>query len=892
MDKSIKRRSQVPVRKDDIRVLPNRNNEPAIKRTFSPAQSVGSGDESDLCYQRLQAWLHMVENYQEFFKSMVAAELDLATVYARVGDILQVPLYEHILLMPADGSNGEGVQSVTRRLKAYQQRMVEGHSAIGNELKASILGGLADIRDEIQGMANSYAASLRSVYAELQACKKNVKKRAQLLQVAIDAADGISSFTKEVVKDPFIISLEVEALLRKRAEIESKLQGLVSTQLSRIKECEPKLVERITSTVGRYMSLLNDSHRQLRHSTKKDARAIERVDGGAEWAHFSTMFHGKLGESQSSTVQPTADEMSYPGKNSEWVRVLRQGVVALKEHGPLFRSTWQSKYGVLTSRGYFHVFRSQGDVAKGAPETSVFLPQARIAMVRAGTLQISTGNKFNRCRITIQDGASSLDNWRLLMESVCFRNAGIPDADIGCGLATPPDSGSSSDESPTRCLGRSRDQPASANLAAHEKRRRSAATIQSPPRQPRSLHATPVSRARPFSVNLSMLTSNSRHMSAINQQMLTTPTHNIYMHPLEGTPQAAADTPVGSLPFVPATHLSPIMNVSELSFEVYSPMFSDAHYEGSSPRAVLQSSPNMVSYKDSSDGTFEQGNEQVGTMNSTGSSSSGAPHQPASLFERNLSQDTESVPIASLPKIQSKKALKLADDPCRDDADTDSCGPATANNIWSTRQMRFGPTALSGCSGASPESGHAGGGSALKQQSSFVGDHRHQYSSSTGYVPRGYSYADADIWHSDVLSIPDPAMRASGEPRQRPRSMIYQLSSCHSDAILDPDNPYLGDLLTKGSGTRSARVASRASTSSTGQQTPLWRNSAKLSNSLLAQPSQVHQRVSSHAGTVVSSSPPLPSSRLSVGPCHSTPAQSRDLIPECADECDIPAPDH
>ncbi|KAJ2527014.1 hypothetical protein EV175_007590, partial [Coemansia sp. RSA 1933] len=89
-NRPLKRRSLASaVRKSDIRVLAMDQTEHAAQNAFVPAQSTGSGDAGDLCYQRLKTWLHVVGDYLEYFQSMAAAELDLATVYARIGDILK-----------------------------------------------------------------------------------------------------------------------------------------------------------------------------------------------------------------------------------------------------------------------------------------------------------------------------------------------------------------------------------------------------------------------------------------------------------------------------------------------------------------------------------------------------------------------------------------------------------------------------------------------------------------------------------------------------------------------------------------------------------------------------------------------------------------------------------
>ncbi|KAJ2890358.1 hypothetical protein GGI21_006193, partial [Coemansia aciculifera] len=353
---------------------------------------------------------------------------------------------------------------------------------------------------------------------------------------------------------------------------------------------------------------------------------------------------------------------------SEWVQVLRQGVVALREQSQLFRSTWQSKYGVVTTRGYFHVFRSQGDVVRGVPETSVFLPRARLSMVSAGTLQISAGGRFSRSRIVIQDGAASLANWRLLMESACFRRA------CPSGLASPPDSGAE-------------EELAEHSPAKPSRRRSMAPNVACSP-------ATPTPTARPFSADASML-AQTPALARLSQatSAVYTPTKNIY-------------------------------------FEAYSP-FSESPSEA------------------------------------PGSSSS--------------SQDSESAPLSSLPRIGSRHAL-----PARHCYD---CTRVTSS-ADDVQQRR----------------------------------------------------ASLDIWHSDVLSMPDPA-------RPRPRSMIYEPSS-YAHVVLDPANPYLGDFLAR----HSAHPHSPA---------PL------MLQGRLGHPRVVSQPT--HASTP---------EHMSVGPCASTPRSSHASIPE------------
>ncbi|KAJ2738865.1 hypothetical protein GGI20_006205, partial [Coemansia sp. BCRC 34301] len=452
------------------------------------------------------------------------------------------------------------------------------------------------LHGEVSEIKDFYSLAIQPMYRELAQCKSSIGRRSQLLVVAIKAADDASSADKEVVKDPFIINLEVEALLRKRAEIENELYRLAREQQTRIKEFEPQFVERLAGIASGFMGVVSEQHKQLRLCAKRDVRAIGKVDGACEWKHFSNTFADVLAAPQGADGQAQALGYAYAGKDSVWVQALRQGVVALREQSQLFRSTWQSKYGVVTTRGYFHVFRSQGDVVRGVPETSVFLPHARIAMVRAGTLQISSGSKFSRSRIVIQDGIASLDNWRLLMESACFRSRSPP----GVGLATPPDSGA--EDSPSQFK---------------TTRRRSLA-----PHHACSPSTPTMARGRPFSADASMLTqTQTPHALARLSQAnaaIYTPTKNIYMQPLDTTP----------LRYAPVTHLSPIMNTRQLaSFEAYSPGFSD------SPSEPFDHHPHS----------------SLGS-----SSSSGAPHQPESLFQPGASQDSESAPLSSLPRMHPR----------------------------------------------------------------------------------------------------------------------------------------------------------------------------------------------------------------------------------------------
>ncbi|KAJ2705795.1 hypothetical protein FB645_002176 [Coemansia sp. IMI 203386] len=746
---ALKRRSQHSqqhVRKSDIRMLDSRSSTSSRRASsfdaFQAAQSTGSGDQHDICYQRLTGWLNIVQNYQEYFKSMAAAELDLATVYARIGDILKVPLREGALFLPPDSVSG-GVQAMTWRLKEFQQLMVENHCAISQAVRENAMAELGSLHEEVDVLMKTYVDAVTPMFNELQQCRSSIKQRAQVLATAI--ADPNSA------KDPFIISLEVEALLRKRAELERRLGTQTAAQASVLAGAEPRLVKRIAAVVDAYVGVVSDRHRRLRVSAKRDSKMLKRVDGSGEWAAFADQHKAALsvfGQDKS----PTQD---YPGRGSESISVLRQGVVALREAGPLFRSTWQSKYGVLTTRGFFHVFRSQGDVVKGAPETSVYLPRARI-VVSANTLQLSAGSKFSRCRIIIQDAPQSLDNWRLLMESTCNRSlaATATATASASGLATPPDS--SADEL----------SPCSSPLNVRALARRSAISKASKRQSLAAEHPmleTPTRRGRPFSANVSMLEQPSlrgfqftpTHAAQLTPANQPSP-FNIYMRPLDSTPLQM----VRPISYCSAAHPYVAVDVhanggvsDDANYEPYSPGFS-SH----SPLPDSQGSS---------------------------SSSSGQMAAAESLLSRSVSQDTESGPLSGLPK------------------------PASIAG----HAMRFEPLAA-------------------------------------GFRQRRADF-NADIWHSDVLRIPDPA----AQTKQRPRSL---LDDAPSAGLLDPTNPYLGDFLAR----RNVR-GTRSSTASSALQTTLWRTSS-----------------SAYSQSSAPTAPSPPPMRMAVGPCKPSPYSSHESIPE------------
>ncbi|KAJ2718929.1 hypothetical protein H4R23_004936 [Coemansia sp. Cherry 401B] len=703
---------------------------------------------------------------------MAAAERDLATVYARVGDILRVPADEGALLLPAAA---DGMQGVGRRLKALQQQMVEAHCAISDALKHGALDRLEELHRDVVGLRTAYSAAVQPLHSQLKHSADVIAKRTQLLNAAITAAKN--GRNREVAKDPFILNLEVAALLRKHAETESQLRATCVAQQAQMRDFEPQLVERLGAVVSDFMDETSARQKQLRLAAKRDVRAIACMDHASEWSNFSHEYAHVL-QAPLGGVGLAAPDTEYAAKHSDWVRVLRQGVVALKEHGPLFRSTWQSKYGVLTTRGYFHVFRSQGDVVRGAPETSIFLPRARIASTGSGTLQISCGSRFSRSRIVIQDGTASLDNWRLLMEAA--GHGAEPPAEAG--LATPE---SSADELPQE----------RADVRRSGARRRSELST-----------ATPT-RGRPFSADVSMLAQTPTPFARAGQRVSFTPTQDIYMQPLGGTPASPPN-------FAHVPYVSPIIKPGETAeFAAYSPGFSD------SPATGAESSDDML------------GTGADAARTAASSSSSGAPHQPESLFERNMSQDSESAPIASLPKLHNKRFPARSYQEAFPDAD--NLDPASAASLVAYREL--------GCDASIHSAGPMRrGGSIVDLQTPRL------YSSSSGLVPGPHSYSQ-DIWHSDLLSVPDPAVRLGGA-RQRPRSLIYPGSDA---AVLDPHNPYLGEFLAKRN-VRDTRVGSHGSSSSTGQQTTLWRGST-ASNIGVLHPRVVSQPAEMGAATT----PPL-----------------------------------
>ncbi|KAJ2741787.1 saccharopine dehydrogenase (NADP+, L-glutamate-forming), partial [Coemansia sp. BCRC 34301] len=151
------------------------------------------------------------------------------------------------------------------------------------------------------------------------------------------------------------------------------------------------------------------------------------------------------------------------------------------------------------------------------------------------------------------------------------------------------------------------------------------------------------------------------------------------------------------------------------------------------------------------------------------------------------------------------------------------------------------------------------------------------YAGGMFHVPVGYSYS-ADIWHSDVLSMPDPVQRAaaavSAGSRPRPRSMIHEPS--HTHGALDPTNPYLGDFI--------ASRPTRLDAAGAAHHCPVAPGPFVLQGRL------GHPRVVSQPAALGSASPTC-TSHMSVGPCASTPRSSRDSIPEYAFGYELATPD-
>ncbi|KAJ2863330.1 hypothetical protein GGI22_001978, partial [Coemansia erecta] len=395
--------------------------------------------------------------------------------------------------------------------------------------------------------------------------------------------------------------------------------------------------------------------------------------------------------------------------------------------------------------------------------------------------------------------------------------------------------------------------------------------------------ATPTRRGRPFSVDASMLAQTPLGYAQFGRPVSFTPTQDIYLQPLSALSGAATGTPPPNRHGAFAvTNLSPIPNVSDITgLGSYSSDYTDS--SGRDGMVVGNASP--ASSRDGSDEVF--GKSQAMELNLTNSSaSSGVPHQPESLFERGLSQDTETAPIASLPRLRKRRSSDVLASPRVDTRVKDRRVGSTEGDFWlsGSRRFSFAPVrATRSEAGLDPsiQGWDNSGGSIVDLKQA------RPYSSSARYVPGGFGLG-TDIWSSDVLSIPDPAARRPfSECRQRPRSMIlHQPSSCSAHAVLDPTNPYLGEFLASRR-MRNTRVDSCTSTVCAGQPTALWRSSAQ---SDLSGSTSTHHRVASQpaaaaAAATGKTSPPL-QKLLSVGPCPPIAPDSHDPIPEAAYEYD------
>ncbi|PVU94716.1 hypothetical protein BB561_002321 [Smittium simulii] len=355
---------------------------PPTPPAFVKGNTFCTGTADDIYLQRLNVYSKVIFDYKDYFIRLMSAEMDLAHVYARIGDALTLPFSNSTLLLTKDNPNS--IHAAVLETKSCQQNQVDFHLNFSNYLKTIILPKIKTIEEQNKNFISAYKVTAGFITGQLTSCDLVLEKNAKALNATcLDRNADI--LTKNAGTDPLFQVIEIAQLIIKKKSIMGNLQATAKKQLTAAHKYEINTIEALKCVLADFYQYKTNSLKILVNSFSGNFNSIYNINPDAEYNHFIKQFEDII---QNNTIQITKmanmehdnhinesetliqDQIYILFKNYNWsikqvptlhylknkFCIIKQGAIAIQEKTRLFKKSYHRANMILTSAGYLHIY--------------------------------------------------------------------------------------------------------------------------------------------------------------------------------------------------------------------------------------------------------------------------------------------------------------------------------------------------------------------------------------------------------------------------------------------------------------------------------------------------------------------------------------------------------
>ncbi|PVU87057.1 hypothetical protein BB559_006254 [Furculomyces boomerangus] len=352
-----KKKRQIAIKKSDIKVdVGNKSTKFFVTGTTS-----GTGRPDDLTFQRLTAYTELITEYIEYFRRFSAATMDLSLVYARIADVLTVPMNKGDMFIPLEEN---GLQSMMVQSKSFQQYLVEEYMKLSKNIKEDILADLSSLLEQLQAKIENYKINIGFISGQLVECDSLIQKKMTEIKKAYKEL-MMKTSTKDIKLDPYFMVIDIERHRHKRDGIAMQLKTEDAKQQHELGIFEEKLVEKLCNSLKRFYKYQCEVFENSKNECMEKIEKISLIKSSDEFLHFSNKFkkvldHTNTEELNGKTENPKFPEVYFKKNSVEEMtfelKVIEKGFLVVTERQMFFKKVSHRAYLMLTSSGYLHVY--------------------------------------------------------------------------------------------------------------------------------------------------------------------------------------------------------------------------------------------------------------------------------------------------------------------------------------------------------------------------------------------------------------------------------------------------------------------------------------------------------------------------------------------------------
>ncbi|PVU97057.1 hypothetical protein BB561_000797 [Smittium simulii] len=329
--------------------------------------NIGSGDDSDLVIQRLQAWKHIVKIFSGFLTAFAESAMSQTKSIMKVEQTMRLNAVDSQFFLP---SSSGGIIDLFEGVIAENKALASRNAAISKIFTDELVPNLQALRKEIKTQVKTYSSNVAVAVSPANKYQKQIEDESAKLSRAVD------NMYKQIFKvDPWLCKQAIEQIILKKVGADNVYYNTIQSEVAKIGNFDLTLSERFAKIVIAYTTHLGEKLLPSDINTLSFLDSVKKMSPSLEWNAFLLKYDSALKEPCGKSEHVKAEDVEYAHKNSKYVQVIKTDQIE-REKG-LIKSFTRANI-VITHCGFLHSFSKNDPEMIGDPDITLVLTKATV----------------------------------------------------------------------------------------------------------------------------------------------------------------------------------------------------------------------------------------------------------------------------------------------------------------------------------------------------------------------------------------------------------------------------------------------------------------------------------------------------------------------------------